>query len=67
MGNSQSKLGMYNIYSNGTIYSITCNITGKVYIGSTILLLQVRINGHKCLKYNECTSKSIIENGNYTV
>lgn len=36
MGNSQSKLGMYNIYSNGMIYSITCNITGKVYIGSTI-------------------------------
>jgi hypothetical protein len=36
MGIVQSKLGMYNIYSNGTIYSIICNITGDIYIGSTI-------------------------------
>ena len=35
MGIVQSKLGMYNIYSNGIIYSIICNITGDIYIGST--------------------------------
>jgi hypothetical protein len=34
-------------YSEGKIYRIQCNITGLVYIGSTINTLASRLSGHK--------------------
>ena len=33
-------------YQNGKIYKIVCNITGLVYIGSTIENLTERLWGH---------------------
>jgi len=48
----------------GIIYKIKCNITNEIYIGSSINFND-RINKHKCLKYNVCKSKQIIERNNY--
>ena len=36
-----------NKYKNGKIYSIKCNITDNIYIGSTIQTLIKRLNDHK--------------------
>ena len=36
-------------YSNGKIYKIVCNITGKIYIGSTVSTLSRRLSQHKSL------------------
>jgi hypothetical protein len=58
----------------GLIYKITCNITGKVYIGSTYKTLDQRlyyhIAGYKCYlnkKANFITSYDIIEKNNFTI
>jgi hypothetical protein len=48
------------------IYKIECNKTGLLYIGSTIQALEIRMNGHKDSK-NICTSKKIIQGGDYKV
>ena len=48
------------------IYQITCLETGEVYYGKTSKELRVRIWGHN-IKYSTCTSKRIIERGNYKV
>ena len=61
-------------YANGKIYKIVCNITGKVYIGSTTLSLSQRLVQHRT-DYNRwkngkrdfTTSFGIIENGNYDI
>jgi hypothetical protein len=45
------------------IYKIICNVTGEVYIGSTINLKN-RMYKHKY--WNNTKSKQIIERGNYT-
>lgn len=34
-------------YQNGKIYKIVCNITGNIYIGSTIRTLNERLSKHK--------------------
>ena len=61
-------------YANGKIYKIVCNITGKIYIGSTTLSLSQRLvqhrtdyNGWKNGKRKFVTSFGIIENGNYDI
>ena len=40
-----------NKYQNGKIYKIVCNISGKIYVGSTIKPLEIRLSGHKA-NYN---------------
>lgn len=53
-------------YSKCIIYQIKCLETGEVYIGSTTQTLQKRMNQHKCCQHlRPCSSKAIIERGNY--
>jgi hypothetical protein len=62
-------------YQNGKIYNIVCNITGKVYIGSTCKkLLSQRLAGHvsdfkgwKDGKRHNITSFQILEGGDYYI
>jgi len=49
----------------GIVYIIECNITGEVYIGSTMISLEQRYKQHR-YRY-ECSSRSIIERGNHMV
>ena len=59
----------------GIAYSITCNETGEVYVGTTILGLNQRISSHVCLcnRYDRgeavsnCSSFDIIRRGNYKI
>ena len=52
--------------NNGKIYKIVCNETGEQYFGSTTQELNERIRDHRSKK-NKCTSKQIIERGNYQI
>jgi hypothetical protein len=58
-------------YENGKIYKIVCNITGKVYIGSTTKkLLSQRLSQHLYVantNNKKYTSKEIILNGDYDI
>jgi hypothetical protein len=62
-------------YQLGKIYKIICNITGKIYIGSTCRpILARRLAGHVSnytsylnSKGNYITSFKIIANGNYDI
>ena len=57
-------------YQNGKIYKIVDNTTGDVYIGSTTQCLSSRLSEHVSTtkkNINKCTSKHIIENGDYTI
>jgi hypothetical protein len=55
------------IYELGHIYMIyDIEDQNLIYYGST-KDLKIRMNKHKCLKTNDCTSKKIIERGNYEV
>jgi hypothetical protein len=61
-------------YKQGKIYKIVCNVTGSVYIGSTIQSLSMRLAGHrkdyksfKEGKSTYVTSYQIIEQGNYDI
>lgn len=54
------------IYKKGYIYAIIGLETGKMYIGCTIRTINDRMKEHKSEK-NNCTSKSIIDDGNYEV
>ena len=63
-----------NKYKNGKIYKIVCNIIDKIYIGSTIKPLKIRLSGHKSHynlylnnKYNYVTSFDILKDGNYFI
>ena len=61
-------------YSNGKIYRIVCNNTGKVYIGSTTQPLSKRLVAHR-LDYKKylngkgkfITSFEIIKNNDYSI
>ena len=53
-------------YDKCLIYSIECLSTNEVYIGSTKMKLNRRIDAHKS-SGNQCVSKGIIERGNYKV
>ncbi len=46
-------------YSNGKIYKLVCSETNKIYIGSTIQPLNIRLRCHRC-KGNTCVSKSFV-------
>jgi hypothetical protein len=46
---------MSNKYENGKIYQLVCNITGKKYIGSTVLSLSSRLSTH--IFKDGCSSK----------
>lgn len=62
-------------YQQGKIYKIVCNVTGKVYYGSTIEpTLARRLSNHRqSFKKNKegtgdiLTSSKILENNNYTI
>ena len=64
-----------NKYENGKIYKIVCNITGLVYIGSTIEpTLAKRLTKHKSqykiyngTKSHSITSFKVLENNNYDI
>ncbi len=56
-------------YNNSKIYKIVCNNTGLVYYGSTTQkYLTARLEQHRKYKkiYN-CSSKKIIDGGNYDI
>ncbi len=54
-------------YANGKIYSIKCNITGEVYIGSTVLPFEKRMHSHLYkMNFLNYTSANILKRGNYT-
>jgi len=57
-------LRIMNKYQEGKIYKIVCNITGEIYIGSTIKTLAQRKADHKSTT-NSCVSKNIINRGDY--
>ena len=55
--NKEFNLSIYSIYKHSMsarIYSLTCNITGLMYIGSTRKTLQERLVSHKA-NYNSWT------------
>jgi hypothetical protein len=62
-------------YKDGKIYKIMCNVTGKIYIGSTTHSLRMCLAEHrsgykqymKKMKGNYVTSYQIIEQGNYDI
>tara|TARA_R110002096_G_scaffold214431_1_gene402118 strand:- start:225 stop:839 length:615 start_codon:yes stop_codon:yes gene_type:complete len=56
---------VYN-YHNGKIYKIISNLTDMIYVGSCINTLTKRLNRHKS-KDNSCSSKMIIELGEYSI
>ena len=61
-------------FSKAKIYKIVCNVTGLVYIGSTIQKLSKRLSNHRH-KYKQyldnksryVTSFKILENDNYEI
>ena len=61
-------------YKQGKIYKIVCNVTGKIYIGSTIETLARRLTGHRATykhfkegKGKYITSFQIIEQGEFDI
>jgi len=52
-------------YQKGKIYRIVCNVTGEVYVGSTITTLGERLSKHKTKM--TCCSSEIIQRGNYRI
>ena len=62
-------------YENSKIYKLVCNVTGKVYIGSTSKkYLSQRMGGHvahykeyKLGKHNHCRSFDILENEDFDI
>ena len=53
-------------YKNGKIYEITSNNIDMIYVGSCIITLNQRLINHKSKK-QRCSSKSIIECGDYNI
>ena len=54
-------------YNQGKIYKIVCNITGEIYIGSTIRTLENRLSKHTQPRKRNCVSRNIIERGDYKI
>ena len=57
-------------YKDGKIYKIVCNVTGKIYIGSTCKkLLSSRLAQHnyEFKNHPKCSSRVILENNNYNI
>ena len=57
---------VYETVRKVIIYEIVCNITGERYIGSTIDSLNRRMTVHNS-KNKRCSSKIIIQRGDYNV
>ena len=60
---------IYNHTKSYCVYAIKCNLTNKIYIGSTSNItnrLRHHISTHKNNK-STCSSKIILEKGNYNV
>ena len=60
---------IYNHTKMYWVYSITCNLTNKIYVGSTSNItnrLRHHISTHKN-HISTCSSKLILENRNYNV
>jgi hypothetical protein len=55
-------MDLHNKYRFGKIYKIVCNVTGKVYIGSTYRKLNDRLDGHYYDYKGYCTQGN---NNNY--
>lgn len=59
-----------NKYKEGKIYKIICNITGDIYIGSTVDTLHRRLIKHKSSAKTRSTyisSREIIDRGDYQI
>jgi len=63
-----------NKYQEGKIYKIVCNITGEIYIGSTVQTLKKRLKGHESgYRFHvkkggsKTSSFQIIERGDYKI
>jgi hypothetical protein len=54
----------YDSQREAVIYSITCNVTGKVYIGSSVDYENRKVS-HITSTNNTCTSKEIIDGNDY--
>jgi hypothetical protein len=55
-----------NKYLKGKIYKVVCNITGEIYIGSTVLRLSQRLYVHKnCNQQTRCVE--IIKRGDFDI
>lgn len=55
-------------FQKSKIYSLTCQTTGLVYIGSTVQGLGQRMSEHRHRFKNEilqCSSRQVLENNNY--
>ena len=53
-------------YEKCLIYAIECLTTNEIYIGSTKMKINKRLDSHRSAT-NKCVSKTIIERGNYKV
>jgi hypothetical protein len=53
-------------YENGKIYKLVSNVSDKVYYGSTINPLHMRLLQHRASS-NKCASKSIIDDGSHDI
>jgi hypothetical protein len=53
----------------GYIYRLSCNVTGKIYYGSTSTSVNIRLGQHKydAKRCKCCKSKEIICNGDFRV
>jgi len=49
----------------GRIYKITCNATGKCYVGSTTRTLKQRLAVHLCT--NNCSSREVLANNDFKI
>lgn len=60
-------------YQKGKIYKIVCNITNKIYIGSTCETLSSRLTKHRYVTKNKeqkkgcCSSYEILKNNDYEI
>ena len=63
---TKTEEGSETLVSEGIVYKITCNLTGKCYYGSTVQTLAKRESVHK-LNSNTATSKQLIQNGNWKI
>lgn len=53
-------------FIKGKIYKIECNVTGKIYIGSTTKTLEQRLACH-LKKSNHCTSREVTASGDFKI
>ena len=52
-------------YSQGKVYELVCNVTGLVYVGSTVMTMVKRMDAHRS-PASECHSKKVMAAGDFT-